>query len=74
MSKHECAAPGCHAQIPPHLVMCQRHWFMLPRGTRQAINDVYQRGPTGGRSTDPRFLALVQDAAAWLAEHEGPAT
>lgn len=37
--KHKCAATGagCNAEVPTEMLMCWKHWRMLPRGMQLEI-------------------------------------
>lgn len=35
--KHTCHAIGCREAVPPKLLMCKRHWEMVPQKIRTAI-------------------------------------
>jgi hypothetical protein len=35
---------GCKVQLPDHLLMCKRHWYMVPRDLRYAVTDAYASG------------------------------
>ena len=28
---HTCAALGCGLEVPRNMLMCRRHWFMVPK-------------------------------------------
>ena len=34
---HTCHAVGCSVVVAPKLLMCRRHWFMVPRDLRRAV-------------------------------------
>ena len=38
MSAHLCHVPHCEVEVPPRLLMCKRHWFMVPWNLRRAVN------------------------------------
>jgi hypothetical protein len=44
-SNHECAAPGCHQLVGPHLLMCRRHWLRVPQTIRDRVNAEHQHQP-----------------------------
>jgi hypothetical protein len=41
---HHCHAHGCQVPTRPELLMCRRHWFMVPRPLQQAVYATYRRG------------------------------
>jgi hypothetical protein len=52
------------------MFMCKRHWFMLPKSTRDAIWDVYVPGQEVRKDPSDEYLAVVGDAIDWLAAKE----
>lgn len=49
---HRCHAKGCTVAVPPRMLMCRRHWFMVPADLRAAVWDEYGRsGAAAGRAT-----------------------
>lgn len=41
---HYCHALGCTVQVPPKLLMCLRHWHMVPRDLQKMIWRCYRPG------------------------------
>lgn len=41
---HECHAKGCKKQVPPALLMCAKHWKMVPKDIQRRIWEHYQPG------------------------------
>jgi hypothetical protein len=39
-----CHALGCLAAIPDSMLMCRRHWYMVPKPLRDAIWQSYRSG------------------------------
>lgn len=44
MSAHHCHARGCSRVVPPEMLMCKRHWFMVPAPIRQQVWSTYRPG------------------------------
>lgn len=42
--KHQCAAASCGKQVDLELLMCRRHWFMVPPDLRAKVWQGYRRG------------------------------
>lgn len=70
-SEHTCHARGCDVHVPPRRFMCPKHWYMLPKATRDAVWAAYRPGQE--RTMDPsrEYLDVTTDAVNWLAEREG---
>ena len=41
---HVCHAKGCEVPVPPRMLMCRRHWRMVPYGLKLAVLSEYQPG------------------------------
>lgn len=48
---HHCHVPGCDVSVPPRLLMCRRHWAMVPAETRR---DVWKHFDPAQCATGPR--------------------
>ena len=44
MSEHLCHAKGCRTPVAPELLMCKRHWKMVPFVIKRAVNRYYVPG------------------------------
>ena len=40
---HRCAAPGCAKTVASTLLMCARHWYQVPRSTRDQVWQAWNR-------------------------------
>lgn len=66
MSTHTCHAQNCTVPVPPKMFMCKRHWFMLPKATRDAVWAVYVPGQEIRKDPTPEYLTVTGNAIAWL--------
>ena len=66
MSRHTCHATGCTVAVPPRMFMCKRHWFMLPKSTRDAVWAVYVPGQEIRKDPTDEYLTVTQNAIDWL--------
>lgn len=46
-----CAAKGCLARVPSSMLMCHKHWFMVPRTLRDRVWRTYRGDPVPGGGT-----------------------
>lgn len=44
MRAHVCHAKNCITPVPPRLLMCGRHWRMVPYGLKLQVWATYQPG------------------------------
>lgn len=45
---HECPASPCTEQIDPDMLMCPRHWYLVPKPLRRAVWIAWRRGAGAG--------------------------
>jgi hypothetical protein len=66
--RHMCHARGCETPVPPKLLMCLKHWKLVPSKLQRAVYLHYQPGQESGayRPTDAWHEAADQaiDAVA----------
>lgn len=63
--KHICHAEGCETPCPPRLLMCARHWRMVPKELQNAVYDTYRPG----QERDMRPSIYWLDAATAAENH-----
>lgn len=42
--KHTCHAIGCNLIVPPRMLMCLRHWRMVPKALQADVWATYRPG------------------------------
>lgn len=74
MSRHICHAFGCDKSVPPRLLMCAHHWYMVPRNVQSLVWKHYRPGQEVDKMPSEEYL-LVQRSAVWsVAVSEGICT
>ncbi len=64
---HTCHAPHCDKPVPPKILACRSHWFMLPKPLRDAIWAAYLPGQEIRKSPSEAWLnAFAACEAFWL--------
>lgn len=59
-----CAAPGCPARLSRDaILMCRRHWFVLPWRVRRRVVDTW-----GGGAPTLEFAEAVDAAIGFVTE------
>lgn len=64
---HRCHATRCDAEVPPAMLMCKRHWFMVPKPLRQEVWRLYRKGQEVDKNPSREYLAAA-DAAIQAVE------
>lgn len=62
---HVCAGTGCDVHVARHMLMCRRHWYMLPASIREAVWATWLNG--AGVLSDG-YRQAVDEAVAFVAE------
>lgn len=68
---HTCHAEGCTAAVPPRLLMCARHWRMVPRAMQSALWAVYVPGQEARKDPTREYLAAARRCIDAVATAEG---
>ncbi|MFZ5621142.1 MAG: hypothetical protein ACOY5W_08995 [Pseudomonadota bacterium] len=67
---HACRAHGCCSQIPPELLLCGRHWKMVPKELKRALWKLSRPGSDATKRTSDRYLTAAANAINAVAEIE----
>lgn len=67
--RHECAAPGCRAQVDLRRLMCKHHWFALPDRLRAAVWRTYRPGQETRGGATKEYVEAVRAAQDYLRGH-----
>ena len=70
---HYCHAKDCLVEVPRAMFMCRKHWYMLPKATRDAVWAVYVPGQEERMDPTEEYIVVTSKAIAWLAVQEGKA-
>lgn len=68
-----CAALECQATVPSRLLMCRRHWALVPVLIRNRVWAHYRNGQeeAGTARPSPEYFAAVRDAIRAVDEAKG---
>ena len=61
---HVCHVYKCEVRVPPSMLMCRRHWEMVPRGLRDAVYASFnpQQCRRGGPAPSREWLTAARAA------------
>lgn len=72
---HYCHADGCRERVPPKMLMCKKHWKMVPQHLKDEVWAHYQPGQERLDDTSPAisgdYLEAAQAAVDAVARLEG---
>lgn len=71
MSGHRCHAIDCTVVVPPRMLLCRRHWAMVPAELRAPVERHYRRGQCDDRRPSAAWVAAAARARAHVARVEG---
>ena len=67
-AKKKCFAIGCEERIPVKLLMCAKHWAMVPKGLQLGVYEHLDAWQKGG-SPKP-YLDIIKLAAQAVAQKQ----
>lgn len=67
---HTCHARGCRVEVPPKMLMCLRHWRMVPRPLQQAVWATYRPGQERDKAPSADYLTNAKAAIDAVAMRE----
>lgn len=70
---HTCHARDCTKSVPPKMLMCLKHWRMVPRLEQAAVWATYVPGQEITKDPTNAYLIAAKDAINVVAEKEGKA-
>src|SRR5215472_12049366 len=68
---HHCHARGCGVPVRPELLMCLRHWRMVPRAIQRAVWATYRSGQCDDKNPSEAWHRAADAAIAYVATCEG---
>ena len=71
MAEHLCHAEGCTVEVPPKMLMCRRHWRMVPARLQAAVWNAYVPGQERRKDPTGVYLAAAKAAIEAVAKKEG---
>lgn len=71
---HVCHAEGCRRIVDPKLLMCARHWRMVPKDLQREVWRTYVPGQETRKDPTDAYLAAYRRAVNAVAALEGRPT
>lgn len=68
---HHCHARGCTKEVKPELLMCLRHWKMVPRPLQLEVWKHYRPGQCDDKNPSEAWHKAADAAIAAVAAKEG---
>lgn len=71
MTTHTCHALGCRAFVAPKLLMCGKHWRMVPPEIQRQVWATYRSGQEVDKNPSFEYIQAQKRAVAAVAQLEG---
>lgn len=68
---HHCHAACCTAKVPPAMLMCRKHWFMVPKAVRDRVWATYRDGQCDDWRITHAYAEAARSAVRSVAVREG---
>lgn len=59
---HTCHAEGCKVAVPPRMLMCLKHWRMVPKHLQREVWRHYRPGQEIDKNPPPEYLEVMRAA------------
>lgn len=69
-SRHRCHAKGCLVPVARHMLMCRRHWYMVPKLIRDRVWATYREGQCDDMRPSEAWHEAADAAIAAVAAKE----
>ena len=69
-NEHHCHARGCMVTTKPEMLMCLRHWRMVPRDLQRRVWATYRAGQCDDMEPSREWFTAADAAIAYVAERE----
>lgn len=70
-AEHHCHAIGCEFPVPPEMLMCRHHWYMVPKRHRDAVWQTYRPGQCDDTRPSAAWFIAAERAITSVAVREG---
>lgn len=69
--EHRCHALRCTEPVPPKMLMCKTHWYMVPPALRKAVWTYYRPGQEIDKNPSEEYVKWANKAVQAVADKEG---
>ena len=69
--EHVCHAEGCDILVSPKMLMCRKHWRMVPKALQARVWATYRPGQEVAKTPTPAYLIAHFSAVTAVANKEG---
>lgn len=70
MTTHHCHAHGCKVVVKPEMLMCLRHWRMVPKDIQRKVWAAYRPGQCNDKRPSEEWHLAADAAILAVAQKE----
>ncbi len=59
---HTCHAIDCNKKVPPKMLMCRKHWYMVDKPLRDKVWETYVAGQEITKDPTSKYLKAAKAA------------
>lgn len=67
---HTCHAIGCLVPVRPQMLMCLKHWRMVPKGIQREVWRFYRKGQCDDKTPSKDWLSAASRARDFVRSAE----
>jgi hypothetical protein len=67
---HTCHAEHCDKPVKPEMLMCAKHWRMVPKDVKFRVYRYYRKGQCDDKKPSAEYLAAARSAINVVATKE----
>jgi hypothetical protein len=67
---HHCHAKGCSVEVKPELLMCYKHWRMVPKAIQKKVWEHYRPGQCNDKNPSKEWHQAADEAIKYVYEKE----
>ncbi len=68
MSEHTCHHPNCNIPVPPKMLACRGHWFMLPQELKDRVWKTYRPGQEKDKQPSQAYMDVIAQVQQYWRE------
>lgn len=68
---HHCHATACKTAVPPEMLMCRKHWYMVPKAVRARVLATYRPGQCDDWRPSAEYCEAAKVAVVAVAQRDG---
>lgn len=70
---HRCHAKECVTEVKPTMLMCLKHWRLVPFELQRKVWATYRPGQCSDKNPSPQWVEAARAAIDAVAKREGKA-